>query len=173
MHNLPPDYDHTIDDEQIHSQHQDPKTQEAVNLMSDKYKRAVAELQAWIEANEEVYEEYTALKEQYDRAVEDMKAACRMVGGEVQAGPTRFAVTTSYKKWLDRDTLISMLTPDQMLIVDGITTVTHEIDMKKFQRLCDAGVLPEEVRLAAYREEEKSKSVRMIDDDTYGQPNQA
>lgn len=172
MQNLPPDYDHVSDDKQIHGQQVDQKVQETTEFVIEKYKTAVRELQTWIEEHGDVYEEYVHLKEQYERATEEMKAACRMVGGELQAGPTRFVVTPSYKKWLDYETLTAMLSPEQMWTVDTITTVTRDVDMKKFQRLCDAGLIPEEARLAAYREEEKSKSVRMIEDDTYGQPNQ-
>jgi len=109
-----------------------------------------------IAAYKELLEEFEIAKEAVKNQVKENKESLEL-DGQV------FQYQSAYKKWIDYDIASKLVGRQNQGKLDEITSFEANVDMKKFIEMCREGVFPENAHVGAYKEEEKSPRVVIVD----------
>jgi len=117
----------------------------------------------FIESHREILTTWEKILANVSKAEMEVVEYCKKQKEDAQAGNTVFKFTQPYKKWIDFDAALLEVPEDKLDMLNSITTVKKEVDMKKFIDLCREGVFPDSARIVAYREEAMSPRVTKSD----------
>lgn len=129
-----------------------------MNPIIEKYMALNSEVEALEKS--EIVQRYLSLKNELETSEAEVKTLAKENKEDVAAGNVRFQYVERYRKWFDYEAAVSAVGKKLKPVIDEITVITKEIDTDKFTDLVRSGVIPEEARVQAYREEQISAQVR-------------
>lgn len=127
----------------------------------ERYIQAKQEMKDFCFHNREILELHDSLQLTINKLEDEIKEEAKACKYDIEAGDYRFQFIPRYRKWIDYGKALETVGEGLKPVLDGITRFKAEVDYEEFIKLCRSGVLPDEARVVAYREEETAPAVKI------------